>query len=257
MSKITVLGSCSGTEPFENTHHCSLLFETEDSLYWFDCGEGAAYNAFVSGKDVLKTRAVFISHPHFDHIGSLSHLLFIIQKMYSKHKKKLFFGDSIDFYLPDPSILEPIKHIAMSTRSETMRFSALPHTVSDGLVYSDENIKVTACHNSHLKEDGTKGWHSYSYLIETYGKRIVFSGDVGSPYELDPLIAEGCDILIAETGHHKVSDILKYAESRNIGKLYFNHHGREILNGRAEAQKLLDASPQTSELCRDGTEIVL
>ena len=32
MSNITLLGTCSGTEPMKNMHHCSILFDINDSL---------------------------------------------------------------------------------------------------------------------------------------------------------------------------------------------------------------------------------
>jgi ribonuclease BN (tRNA processing enzyme) len=257
MSKITLLGTCSGTEPMPNMHHCSLLFDINDSLYWFDCGEGAVYNAYTDGVDFLKTRAVFVSHMHFDHIGSLSHLIFTIQKMYAIHKKALVYGDSIDFYLPDTSLFEAIKGIAGSSRNYRFKFGMNEFTVTDGIVYKDENICVTAHHNTHLKENGENGWHSYSYLIEALGKRIVFSGDVGAPEELDELIGEGCDVLIIETGHHKVKNVLSFAEARNVGKLYFNHHGREILEDREAAKALAKSSSVNAVIASDGEVIEL
>lgn len=259
MSKITLLGTCSGTEPMPNMHHCSMILETNNSLYWFDCGEGAVYNAFNSGVDFMNTRAVFISHMHFDHIGSLSHLIFTVHKMCSKHKRTLNNGNSIDFYLPDTYIFDSIKEIAVSSRNRLnpFKFGLNEKAVKDGLVYEDENIRVTANHNTHLKENGENGWHSYSYLIEIGEKRIVFSGDVGKPQELDTLIGNGCDVLIMETGHHKVCDILAYAESHSIGTLYFNHHGREILEDRKSAQALADASKQNTVIATDGTTIEL
>ena len=252
MSNITLLGTCSGTEPMAEMHHCSIIFEINDSIYWFDCGEGAVYNAFTSGIDIMKTRAVFVSHMHFDHIGSLSHLLFTLQKMYSKHKLTLARGNSIDFHLPDTKLFEAIKMIAGSSQ---FKFGINVKEVADGLIYSDENIRVTAHHNTHLKENGESGWHSYSYLIESSEKRIVFSGDVGAPEELDALIGDGCDVLIMETGHHKVAKVLSFAETRNIGALYFNHHGREILDNRAAAEALAKASSVKAIIASDGESI--
>ena len=252
MAKITLLGTCSGTEPIKDMHHCSIILDINDSLYWFDCGEGATYSAVTSGFDVLKTRAVFISHMHFDHIGSLSHLLFTVQKMYAKHKMHLYHGEAIDFFLPDQKHFEAIKEIAGHTESRPFKFKMNTKNVCDGLVYEDENIRVSAYHNTHLKEDGSNGWHSYSFLIEANDKRIVFSGDVGLPEELDALISDGCDILIMETGHHKVENVLSFAEKRNIGKLYFNHHGREIIGNRAAAKALADASTVNATIACDG-----
>ena len=125
------------------------------------------------------------------------------------------------------------------------------HIVSDGTVFEDENIKVTALHTTHLGEDGSTGWHAYSYLVEAEGKKILFSGDVGKFSDLDGQIGDGVDVLIMETGHHKVSDVLDYAKSKNIGKLFFNHHGREIIGDRAAAQAQIDARGANAVIAAD------
>ena len=81
MLKIHYLGTCSGTEPMPDMHHCSLVLETEHGNYWFDAGENCAHRAYTSGIDVLKVRAIFVSHMHIDHIGGLPNLMFTINKV--------------------------------------------------------------------------------------------------------------------------------------------------------------------------------
>ena len=67
--EIFVLGSCSGTEPQAGRHHTSWVLRYRNELYWFDAGENCSYTAHLAGLDLLTSRAVFISHPHIDHIG--------------------------------------------------------------------------------------------------------------------------------------------------------------------------------------------
>ena len=126
------------------------------------------------------------------------------------------------------------------------------------MIFSDDNVTVTALHNRHLKEDGADGvWHSFSYLIQCEGKRFVFSGDVASLTEVDDLIGDGAELLITETGHHRVADVCSYAASRNIKNLRFIHHGREILEGREQAERYVSAFAAakgfSAVICRDGT----
>ena len=70
MARIHFLGTCSGTEPMPGMHHCSWVLEVGEYYYWFDGGESCAYTAHTSGMDVMRTRALFVSHPHLDHIGN-------------------------------------------------------------------------------------------------------------------------------------------------------------------------------------------
>ena len=81
MIKINFLGTCSGTEPMRDMHHSSLIIDINGKLLWFDAGENAAYRAHTSGIDIMKTKALFVSHPHIDHIGGLANLLCCINKL--------------------------------------------------------------------------------------------------------------------------------------------------------------------------------
>ena len=260
MVKIKYLGTCSGTEPMKDMHHCSLIFEVGDSIYWFDAGENCAHTAYTSGVDVLKTRALFISHAHSDHVCGLPALLALFKKLINRYKTPLAHNNTIEVFMTEPALFDAAATLcnggATPERVPRLHFDANVHELFDGVVYEDENVRVSAIHNTHLKEDGSAGWHAYSFLIEAEGKRIVFSGDVGKPYELDGLLADGCDLLIMETGHHKVKDVCEYAISRGVGVLRFNHHGREILEDRDAAESLIAQYSAESgtpiKLCFDG-----
>ena len=260
MIKIKYLGTCSGTEPMPAMHHCSLIFEIGNSIYWFDAGENCAHAAYTSGVDVMKARTLFISHAHSDHTCGLPALLCLFQKLMRRYKTELAHDNTLELFITEPEVFEAAKVFcfggATPERKPALRFNVNVHGIADGLIYEDENVKVSAIHNTHLKEDGSNGWHAYSFLIEAEGKRIVFSGDVGKPCEIDSLLEGGCDLLIMETGHHKVSDVCEYAISRGAKELRFNHHGREILNDRPAAEALIASytvkSGMPIKLCFDG-----
>ena len=259
MIKIYYLGTCSGTEPMPNMHHESSILEVDGALYWFDMGENCAHAAYTSGIDVMKCEAIFVSHPHIDHIGGMANVLHMFNKMTGMHKKRFAKNNTVELFFPDKEILTAIKSIAMSGRfvKTDLPFNLVEHGISDGVIFEDERIKVTAKSNRHLPNDGEGGvFHSFSFLVETSGKRIVFSGDVKSPAELDALIGDGVDLLIMETGHHKVCDVCEYATNSGVKKLRFNHHGREILSDRPAAEKLIaeyaSKNPISIKLTFDG-----
>lgn len=251
MAKITYLGTCSGTEPMPGMHHCSFVIESGGAVYWFDAGESCAYTGYLQGIDMMAVRTIMISHPHMDHVGGLANLISCIRKVISRYKLQLKNDNTLRIFTPDRTVLDAVLTVVCSRTAHKFPFTLIEEDVRDGLLYEDENIRVTALHNTHLKEDGSNGWHSYSFLIETEGKRIVYSGDVGKPDELDPLIGDGCDLLIHETGHHPVADVCAYAESRSVKQLRFNHHGREIIGGRELAEKVTLQYACPAKICYD------
>ena len=253
MLNLTFLGTCSGTEPMPNRHHSSVVLEVNDRYYWFDAGENCTHKAYTSGIDVSRVRAVFISHMHIDHIGGLANLLYTIKKAAWFTKVPHINDNSYDVFVPDSRKFQAVKDISEASRGVDI----IEHEIRDGVIFEDENIRVSALHNRHLNESGENGWHSYSFLIEAEGKRIVFSGDVGFPEDLDPYMADKCDVLIMETGHHSVSDVCSYANLRNVKKLLFTHHGREILRDIETAEKLVASQHVDAKICNDGDTVLI
>lgn len=250
--RIHFLGTCAGTEPMPGIHHCSLVVEVNGIFYWFDAGENCSHTAYTSGLDLMQTKAVFVSHPHIDHIGGLANLFFCMEKL-TYFNRTLVHNNTLQVFFPDLQLLEAVKAVAGFENRIVMQAQSL----FDGVLFADENVKVTAAHNFHLGEPEAPGaWRSFSFLIEAEGKRVVFSGDVARPEDLDALQIEGADVLIMETGHHKPAAVLDYAQRRKIKNLRYNHHGRVILGDRAAAEQMAEACSSQGKIsvkiCYDG-----
>ena len=140
-----------------------------------------------------------------------------------------------------------------------MRIYTICHLVKEGLLFDDDNMKVTAFHNEHIsRNEETGDWRSFSYLIETENKKIVYSGDLRRLTELDALIGDRADALIVETGHRKILDVYEYTKDKNIGMLYFNHNGREIINDlEGSIKKVKELFKDKAVICSDKMTVKL
>ncbi len=224
--KIYFLGTCAGTEPISGMCHQSMAIESGGVVYFFDAGENCSRTAYLSGVNLLNVRAVFISHTHMDHVGGLGNLLWNIRKIHNNEGNIPICDKTV--FISNKSTYDGIMQVLSNTESGyQIEFNLDCTEYEKGKVFSDENITVHAYSNTHLLYEKNR---SYSFLIECEGKRIVYSGDLGSLNDLDAALKDGCDILICETGHHKVSTVCEYARGKNVDSLYFTHNGREIIN---------------------------
>jgi len=233
--KLTFLGTCAGTEPMPDRLHTSLAIEHDDQIFFVDAGETCSRTAHLMGIDLLSVRAIVITHPHIDHVGGLVNLLWTIRKLNTLHPNHPLVDKTIEIYLPDPVLQTGIECFLGESNSFSRGPNFTMKTYQDGLIYNQKRIRIYAQHNKHLGDisDGTN-WHSYSLRLQTAERIIVISGDVKHVSELDPLIRD-CDLLLMETGHHKVEDICHHLAKQQgrFGCLAFYHNGRAILADQA------------------------
>jgi len=226
---IYFLGTGAGTEPLKNIYHQSFAIETGGSVYFFDAGEGCSRRAHFAGVDLLKTKAVFITHTHMDHVAGLGGLLWNMRKLHSNVGYQGYVSPKL-VCIPNISTYDAYMTILKNSEGGfDARFDVEGKEYSKGEIYRDFNISVTAFPTSHTNS-------SYSFVIKCEGKTLVYSGDIAKISDLDAPIGEACDALICETAHISLEDVCKYANTKNTDKLFLVHNGREVLYSRTQSE---------------------
>ena len=255
--RITILGSCSGTEPIPNRHHTAWILEAGGRLYQFDAGENCSHRAHTMGIDLLSLRALFLSHPHSDHLAGFPAMLCVINKIRSKYRR-------VPVALPLPVYTTaPEQVVAASAFLMEKGVDELfvPQRIAaDGVIFDDGTIRVEARHNAHLGIPADGVWKSYSFRISAASRKIVYSGDVKHVSELGDWL-EGCDLLLMESGHHHPWEVAAYLRGNpacRVKRLFFLHHGRDYLDHPAEtAAQTADAWGSPVEFADDGMTLEL
>lgn len=232
MAVLRIFGTCSGTEPMPGRHHTSLAITAADRHYFFDAGEDCSHPAHLCGMDLLKTRAVFISHCHIDHVGGLAGLFRNIRKMEYQENRKVADG-KVEVYIPEPEVWSLVDRFLYLTDDGIVQDMTIPVAKPQaGTFYDDGVVAVTGCPTAHMQPAADGSPRSFAYGISCQGKRVVFSGDFRYTDDLLPVMEGGCDLFLCETGHHAVKTVCDFAESHGAKQLIFLHHGREILYNR-------------------------
>jgi ribonuclease BN (tRNA processing enzyme) len=179
----------------------AVAIVVDDTPYLIDLGPGvvrraaAAYEAGVEGLDIPKLRFAFITHLHSDHTLGYADFIFTPWVLERDVPAEVF----------GPPGLQVMTDHLLAAYEEDIRvridglelanpdgYKVNVHEIEPGLIYEDENVRVTA----FLVEHGS--WpHAFGYRFETPDRTVVISGDTRP----SPAIAEncrGCDVLVHE-----------------------------------------------------------
>ena len=241
--RIVFFGSSHGV-PEPNRRCSSTLIEVGDNRYFVDMGTQSIEQLITRNIPIESIKAIFITHMHGDHSNGL-----------------ISFVDLCSWYFKKAEPVICLPGDVESTKSAMSAWLACNGTpmrpfdfrsVSDGVVYEDETIRVTAYRTKHID-------HSYAYLIEDEGKRVLFSGDLshGGPANDFPLsvLDSPLDLAVCESAHFKATEYVPlFAGNKNLKKLCFNHYSSRYLPSVLEAKEVFSRNTEVI-IAKDGTEI--
>jgi ribonuclease Z len=219
--ELLVLGSSSGA-PTARRFPTAFALQVTGKLFLVDCGAPVSTLLYRYGLDPLDVQAVFLSHWHMDHVANLG--LFISQNHQLQRPTKLnIFGPrgtrgKINRLLNDTFMLP-----------ERLSYPLKITNIQPNKTYKDALLRVKFFKTQHLEKPRHKASFgrkaiACGMVLRGPGWRVVYSGDLASPQELNAHV-KGCDLLIHEMAHHEPEAVAEFAAAAKIPNVLISHIG--------------------------------
>jgi ribonuclease BN (tRNA processing enzyme) len=208
--QIILLGTGGGPTPKALRAAPAAAMLVGGKLYVIDAGNGVARQIALAGLPLGALTAVFITHHHSDHdadvgilpwlawSGSLVTPVALVGPPPLRRMIRQFLSmQSVDIRT----------RIADEGRPELAPLLKVSEVTRDGMVFADEQVRVTAARVEHPPITA-----SYAYRIDAPGRSVVFSGDTRPCAALVDL-ARGADVLVQEAMYMPALDALIATES--------------------------------------------
>ncbi len=215
MIKFHTLGTSHGAA--EVGRSCSVnILEVDGQYYVFDCGGNIETKMKDLSMPMGNVKAVFISHMHEDHVGSLSaiakHFMFYLRA-----------GERVRILMPEKEGIAAFRAwlLALHLGEENLA-SLLFEEIAEGEIYRDEAVTVRAIRTKHLAGGA---FPSYAFIMEAEGKRILYTGDLAYDFSDYPTLIENerYDLVVSELVHFDPEANLADLKRTNTKKLVFTH----------------------------------
>ena len=249
--KIYTLGTSHGDSTVCR-FNSSTAYETADgNIYLVDAG--APVEALLRRKalHIKDVRAVFVTHMHDDHAGGLSGLIKQATR-YASTRNTPF-----TVHLPEENAIFALKGWVNALHERADHKVMEYKTVTDGAVYEDDNLTVTAIRTCHLRTKGRNEGDPCSFAYVLRFKKdnytVLHTGDLLGNLADFPKIAfeQEFDLCLCEATHYPPELAVPIFQKAKFKKMIFIHvndpwHNRVTVHWKFENNEKLLLSHYTS-----------
>lgn len=201
----------------EADRFCSSIFvQAGGNTYIVDAGAPVSALLRRYGIDHDTVRAVFVTHMHDDHFDGLPELCAQMNWYFKNCNPQIC--------LPEQKGVELLTNwirVMLPSESRPMHLSVY----QPGVIFDDGVLRVTARPTRHTP-------HSYGFLLEADGQRVLITGDMSGNYPEFPelLCGESYDAIVCEAAHH--------ADYRTLAPMFAQAHTKRFIVTHINPEKL-------------------
>ena len=204
-SSFTTLGTGGGPRPDPKRAQPAHLLMIGDAPVLVDCGEGAMSGLSKVGIDYRHVEHIFLTHHHFDHIGSLFACLGLNMMVHRRNPLTIYGPPGTEQIVAGLlSACDVPNQIGFGSTDQMLphpRDFTTVRELAPGDVVEIDGARVSCCENTHYRpesEFATPTSHvSLSLRFDLVDRSIVFTGDTGACAAVEAL-AQGVDLLVGE-----------------------------------------------------------
>jgi ribonuclease BN (tRNA processing enzyme) len=206
MTRLITLGTQGGPRGSADRAQPSNVLIVRGTPYLIDAGNGVIRQLWLAGIPFTSIRHIFITHNHDDHNADWGTLMGRAWTS-GQHQPMTVYGPRgteqmragfLQYFAPNAAA----HHLEGAENIPPEKVIRAREITGPGLVFRDENIRVTAVENCHYHfSKGTPGYQwqqSFSFRFETPDRVIVISGDTGPCHDVLTEFSRGADILLHE-----------------------------------------------------------
>jgi ribonuclease Z len=225
--------------PCAERNSSAFLYRFNETTLLCDCGEGTSRSLKGAGIPLESIDHLLLTHLHFDHVGGL---FFYLQGCWVEKRSR-----PLTIHAPAhglPAIREMLRQglVPPGLLPFPLKWQSWEEAESELL----SGVRVTPHRSSHLDEllgllpaEMPQDGQAFSFVLEAQGKRIVHSGDLGGPGDLEPLLGSPTDLLLCELAHFDPGDLAGFLSRRPVKRVVLVHLPVDLWPKRGELSTFL------------------